>query len=565
MPYFSGFYKLRMSGPGTVTPASPPVPPDILTPIVGDPSGQMPNVHVRDTTMGWDLYTRNPDTLFNYPASVVKLMTVLLAYEYHVGDWTSTITVAASDCGQPLAGLTLDIVGLDTGDVVSWEQLAYAILLPSAGDACQVVARKIGAELLGGSPTDADARIAFVARMNARAAELDMDSVFTDAFGGCQQASPPTIRNQMTARDMSKLCEETMSHSALRTIAQTAVYSLVIASGPNPRTLTCNGYSPFTNGPYFNRQGVRDTRVEGGKNGVWELDSMWHHNCTLIWTAPNGNEIVISTLDSKSPWGCVLDQKGIMYSILRDFPYLWDESDIGIDPLWTDVKVLLGDGLIDESDVGRTVTLTSVTEGDPVIAGSTGAAVLDALTDAVGFADAADLSVGADNMCVEQWYAGPGAAPASDEWVFFSKWDGGQKEWVVDYYQGFFQIFASADGSGQSSAAVMTVDPFDRNVFFNGAPRHIAYVKDGSTWACYLNGERMSTTLSIGTAFDGTAPLRVGLPTVSALGRVDDFRFTSDPRYTDYMVTLTALPFPRAGNPPPPPPPPPPIPPPGEG
>lgn len=539
--YFSGYRITLLGGQRGV-----PSPPTIQTPIVGDPAGQMPYVHVRDTTEGWDLYTRNPDTVFNYPASCVKLMTLLLAYEYHSADWTSTFAVVASDCGQPLPGLNLDLAPFAAGDVVTWEQLAYAILLPSASDACQVIARKIGAELLGGTPTDADSRAAFVARMNARAAELDMDSVFTDSFGGSQQGA--TIRNQMTARDLSTLCVEAMGHATLRAIAATSTYALVIAAGPQPRTMSIANYSPFVNGPYFNRQGVKDDRVEGGKNGVWELDGLYHHNCTLLWTAPNGNEIVITTMDSKSPWGCVLDQKGIMYSLLRDFPYLWASSDIGTDPGWPNVKVLLGDGLVDQSSVGRTVTLTSVTEGDPVIA-TTGAAVLNALSHAVAFTDAADLSVGSNSMCVEEWYAGPGAAPASDEWVFFSKFSAGQKEWALDYFQGFFQLFASSDGSGQASASALNVNPFDRNVFFNGAPRHLALVKNGSEWACYINGEKMGSTITLATAFDGTAPLEVGLSAfnVSALGRVDEFRFTNGiPRYSGHMVTMTAIPFPRA-------------------
>jgi hypothetical protein len=521
----------------------------ITNPIVGDPAGQKPFVHVWDSTADYDLYTLDADTQSEFPASCVKLMTALLAWEYLEASWSSNITVVASDCGQPLPGLTLDMVGFAAGDIVTTAQVVSSIMLASACDGCQIIARVVGALILGGSPTEAQSRTAFVARMNSRAVELGIQGTFFDSYGGSKTFGPDTVRNVLSARDLTILCYNTfLNNPTLRTIASTASNPIVIAAGPSPRTLSNANYSPFINGPYHNRAGAKDSRVVAGKDGVWVLGGFYNHNHTLIWTAPNGNEIVITTIQSKSAWGMVLDQKGLMYSILRDFPYLWDSGDIGTDAAWANVKLLVGaDGSItDESSFAHTATVTSVTLGDPVIA-TDGGMVFNTGTDEVAFADAATLHTGSSDMCIELWYAGPGAAPGT-EYVFFAKYNTNQVEFALDYNGGMIQMFGSANGSAVTSGTAVTLDPFEYNVFFNGAPRHIALVKSGGDIRAYLNGERMANPMSIATLFNGSAPVTIGLPvfSVTALGRVDDFRFTiGSSRMTSAMETILALPFAR--------------------
>src|SRR5262245_34150710 len=142
---------------------------------IGNPTGQKPAVHVRDITNGVDLYVHHADTPSHYPASCVKVMTLLLVREYKAASWTSMVPVPAADVTNPYtsAGINLTTASLKAGDVLSWEDLCYGIILPSGFDACQCAARIIGDELhaaAGNTGTRGIPR--FVERMNARAAEL---------------------------------------------------------------------------------------------------------------------------------------------------------------------------------------------------------------------------------------------------------------------------------------------------------------------------------------------------------------------------------------------------------
>jgi hypothetical protein len=533
--------------------SAPPPQPDVITSFpVGHPSGQKPSVHVRDITNGYDLYTLNADSPSEYPASTVKLMTVLLAYEYHSADWTSgSVTVTADDLEQPIGGLTVDMVGFTEDDVVSWEGLAYGMMHPSGADACYAAARVIGTEIyVAAGSTGTTGVERFVERMNSRAAELGMaDATFTDPFGGSKTLGPDVVRNVMSARDLSTLCEEALSHTAIRNICG-AVSGEIEVTGVNARTIATTQYNRFVNGPTAVQAGISDAGIVGGKNGVWSISGVpINHNLTQIWVSPEGYEVVVTTIGSISLVSQMLDQRGLIYSLLRDFPYLYGSESVGTDASWSNVKLLVGsDGsIVDESSVGRALTITSVTVGDPVVEGS-GGAVFNAVTDAVTAADAADITVGSGDLTAEVWYGGNGTTPAS-EYIFFGKYAVGQAEWLVNEFNGNLQIFASADGSGLSSTVGRLLSSDDRPVFHNGAPRHIAIVKSGSVWYLYLDGERMGNTLNVATAFNGTAPLSMGLGAISlsALGTLDEFRATfGTARYTAAMVTLSGRKFPRS-------------------
>lgn len=523
-------------------PPPPPTPPITSFP-VGDAS-QRPMVHVFDTTTSRTLYEMNADVQSDMPGSVVKLMTAYLAINLAVIELTNTIEFVASDVAQPIGGITVTMAGFQAGDIATLEDVLYGLFLPSGADACQAIARIYGAAILGGEPTEDDSRAAFVAYMNTKAAELTVEGVFTDAFGGSRTGA--TIRNTLSARDMTKLLMAAFGSADLRTIAGTP-QRIINAGG---RSITVDNYSPYINGPYFNRSLIKQTDVIGGKNGVWEIDSRWNHNCVLMWS-PNGgnNEIIISTLQSKHPFASILDQRGMMAMIIRDWSYLTDYST-DTDPSWSSVKILVdvvGGVITDHSTVARTTTLVSVTSGTPVNA-SPGSAVFNSTTDSVSFADATDLTVASQDMTVEEWYAGSGASAPGSEYVFFAKWLPGQVEWLLDYNGGIFQLFASSNGSGVTVGAAINTDPFYRDVFFNGAPRHIAITKVGAVWACYLCGERMVGTITQDAIFDGIAPVTIGLAAATAtpLGKVSDFRLTMGvARYTANMETIDSRPFPK--------------------
>ncbi len=109
------------------------------------------------------LFSKNPQLRFSM-ASTTKIMTALTALDYY--DQDALLTVKST--GIEGAGL-----GLVRGDQFYFEDLLYAMLLPSANDAAQTIADNYP----GGSD-------AFVAKMNEKAASLHLvNTHFADPTG----------------------------------------------------------------------------------------------------------------------------------------------------------------------------------------------------------------------------------------------------------------------------------------------------------------------------------------------------------------------------------------------
>lgn len=501
-------------------------------------------------TNGYDLYTLNADTPSLYPGSTVKTMTMLLLREYHAADWSSTVMIVTADVTQP-AGLNISMAGLQAGDVISWEGLAYAMMLPSGGDAALAIARLIGTELyVAAGNTGATGVARFVERMNARASELGMtNTTYVDPFGGSKTFDPDVTRNILSPRDLSAVAWQCFSDMVAQAICGSASYGISI-TGTNARTLNVSNGVGLLNGPTLVPAGISDDNVYSAKGGAWVYVAGSHnihmYSITSLWKSPNGTEVIITTIGSESNFASMLDQRGLMFGILRDFPYLYDGVDVGDDAFWDDVKLLVSGALADDSPVGRTVTTANVVAGDPLVADSSGGIVFDGASDDVHVTDGADISVTSGDMTVEMFYAADGNVPGTGvEYVFAIKTALNNLEWAANYYNGGFNIFASANGTSWSSVVALNMDAVDRPVFFNGAVRKIDIVKYGSDWRMFICGERMSPTISVGTVYDGNGDLSVGRAGVAPRGIIDEFRFTRVARYTAQMVTVNPRKFPR--------------------
>lgn len=112
----------------------------------------------------------NDKTLFSYekdkrvfPASTVKLMTGILAYEELGGDGAATITVSA----EMLDGVKGNNIALREGEIVTVSDMLHALLVNGANDAAQVLAVAVS-----GSVED------FVTRMNQKAQLLGAYSTY---------------------------------------------------------------------------------------------------------------------------------------------------------------------------------------------------------------------------------------------------------------------------------------------------------------------------------------------------------------------------------------------------
>lgn len=145
-----------------------------------------------DAATGEVLSQNQPDVA-GHPASVTKLMTMLLVLEdIQAGKTTLATRVKVT---KAAAGVGGSQVWLAPGEQFPVEELLYAIMLQSANDAAVALA----IDRAGTVP-------AFVERMNRRAVELGMlRTRFVTPNGLTTGAGP---HDTTTARDLAKLCVE---------------------------------------------------------------------------------------------------------------------------------------------------------------------------------------------------------------------------------------------------------------------------------------------------------------------------------------------------------------------
>ena len=167
-----------------------------------------------------------------YPAYITQIMTALVVLDaVDAGEigLDTEVTVSAGAVNLPVGSPTIE---LKAGEVLTVEQLLYCGLLPSGNDACSALAESVGG-------TTAE----FVARMNAKAAELRMDGThFTNPCGFHNS------EHYTTAYDIYIMAHAAMENETFRTIVGTSSYTLEATNLQPERTIyTTNG---FLNGYY---------------------------------------------------------------------------------------------------------------------------------------------------------------------------------------------------------------------------------------------------------------------------------------------------------------------------
>jgi D-alanyl-D-alanine carboxypeptidase (penicillin-binding protein 5/6) len=140
------------------------------------------------------LAARAPDAPRS-PASITKLMTVLVALEHARLDDVVTVTPQAAGVGE-------STVGLKPGERLTVRDLAIAALVPSANDAATALAVHVGR----GSVTR------FVAMMNLKAQSLGLTSTHFENPHGLDQTG-----HLSSARDLATLLSAALRTSFIRT------------------------------------------------------------------------------------------------------------------------------------------------------------------------------------------------------------------------------------------------------------------------------------------------------------------------------------------------------------
>ena len=221
-----------------------------------------------------------------YPAYITQVMTALVALDAvdagEIGLDTEVTVSAWAVTNLPNGCPT---VGFKAGEALTVEQLLYCVLLPPGNDACNVLA-----EAVGGTAAE------FVARMNAKAAELGMtDTHFTNPQG----LHDP--EHYTTAYDIYLMVHAAMENDTFRAIVRTPSYDFTTTRANREPEYTVYSANGFLTGYYV--PGQLYSKAIGIKSGGYIAEA--------------GRSLVSAAVDG---------QGRTFYCVMLDSEYTTDED-----------------------------------------------------------------------------------------------------------------------------------------------------------------------------------------------------------------------------------------------
>lgn len=235
-----------------------------------------------DAETGQILFDKNIDKMM-YPASTTKIMTALLVAEKCDMEEIATVTKSAID---------IDVWGssniaLLEGEELPVDSLMYALMLPSANDAANVLA-----EHVAGSQRD------FAQMMTERARAI---GAFDTRFANAHGLHDPT--HYTTARDLAAITREAIKNP---------VFMKHFGSGTHtiPSTNLQPEARPFTNYQYMLVDTTRfyDSDVIGGKVGY---TSEARHTMSTV-ASKDGRTLICIVLDSPNRYNKFTDTQKLL-------------------------------------------------------------------------------------------------------------------------------------------------------------------------------------------------------------------------------------------------------------
>lgn len=192
------------------------------------------------------LYAKN-ENVQSAPASTTKVMATITGLDY-ISNIKDTVTLDSNDRQSGSGDFFY------SGDVLTYEDLIYGMMLPSSNTCAMTFAHNIGKKILGNaSASFNDCITAFVSAMNKKAQSLGMTNTLFDTPSGLSRT------NKTTASDMLKVVVDACSYDALLRVWNVKQYD-VIVGGSNPRTVTLD--TTVTNATL-----ERKYHIYGGKTG----------------------------------------------------------------------------------------------------------------------------------------------------------------------------------------------------------------------------------------------------------------------------------------------------------
>ncbi|MBR1497886.1 MAG: D-alanyl-D-alanine carboxypeptidase, partial [Oscillospiraceae bacterium] len=245
---------------------------------------------VLDRYTGRVLMAKNPDTKL-YPASLTKIMTVLLTVEaVERGEISLDDLVTASP------NITFNLselgstAGIGVGETMRLEDLLYCAMLASANEACNILAEHVAGSISG-----------FVERMNSRAAELGCTGThFVNTHGLTD------FEHYTTARDLSRIALEAARHSLFMRLCSTADYTVP------PTNLSGERYLHNSNALVSAYSTYGSGWVYEGASGMKTGYTSYAGHCLVSTAERNGTALLCVTCGAETSDGCFSDSTNLL-------------------------------------------------------------------------------------------------------------------------------------------------------------------------------------------------------------------------------------------------------------
>lgn len=194
------------------------------------PKVNAPSAIVMELNSGTILYEKNSDEV-NYPASITKIMTTMLALEHC--ELNEVVTFSA-DAVYKNEGNTSHIAR-DLNEQMTMEECLYAVMLESANECAYAVAEHVGAKLGGNYQT-------FIDLMNEKAKELGCTNTHFNNANGL-----PDEDHWTSARDMALISAEAYKNENFRIIISTPRYVIPPTNKHKDKTYLNNHHEMIHN------------------------------------------------------------------------------------------------------------------------------------------------------------------------------------------------------------------------------------------------------------------------------------------------------------------------------
>ncbi|MBQ8682950.1 MAG: D-alanyl-D-alanine carboxypeptidase [Clostridia bacterium] len=244
-----------------------------------------------DVTANRIVAQKHPDTRI-YPASVTKVMTLLVAVE-HITDYSETFTMPFEMLNR-LFIEEASVAGFLAGEKVCMTDLLYGAILPSGADATEALALHV-----------AGSEEAFAALMNQKAEELGLkDTHFTNTSGLHDK------EHYTTAADMAVVLRAAMENPLCRQVLSAVSYTTAVTP-EHPEGIDL--YSTMFSRMYGTEPEV--ATVIGGKTGY---TAQAGHTMVSYAVGQDGHDYIVATMQGSNRYGATYDAINILKAYCGD-------------------------------------------------------------------------------------------------------------------------------------------------------------------------------------------------------------------------------------------------------